>query len=311
MRRGWSLSAALAGIAAVTLYAMFARDIAKARQRVTDRSRTVSTGMGRLEYAVAGEGAPILVAHGASGGFDQALDITGGLAAHGYRLVAPSRFGYLASDIPAMPTIRKQAESYAELLDYLEIDRTFVIGISAGSWSAIEFAIRYPWRCRALVLLAPANLLGPWPPMKPSLIGRSLVGSDLLIWAMLKLGQLFPELRDVSASEKARAKAMREHLLPVSSRKDGLLFDYETCFAHEAHAPERIACPILTVSAQDDPLRTAGLARAIAAAVADGQALIYPDGGHRLIGHYDSILAAVAAFFDRHNRPQVSIAAGN
>ena len=54
---------------------------------------TIETSFGTLEYAVKGEGEPILVVHGAGGGFDQALNMTGAMAGHGYRLIAPSRFG--------------------------------------------------------------------------------------------------------------------------------------------------------------------------------------------------------------------------
>jgi len=39
------------------------------------------------------------------------------------------------------------------------IDKVVVVGISAGAWSSLQFAIRHPDRCRALVLLVPANYL--------------------------------------------------------------------------------------------------------------------------------------------------------
>jgi 2-hydroxy-6-oxonona-2,4-dienedioate hydrolase len=52
-----------------------------------------------LEYAVIGEGEPMLVVHGAEGGFDRGIDMTGAMAGRGYRLIAPSRFGYLRSRV--------------------------------------------------------------------------------------------------------------------------------------------------------------------------------------------------------------------
>jgi len=144
---------------AAGVYAVFARDLRAARARLAGRSKTVETSFGTLEYAVMGEGAPVLIVHGAEGGFDQGIDTTGALAGRGYRLIAPSRFGYLRSTLPGNPTAAMQADAYAQLLDRLGIDKVAVVGISAGAWSSLQFAIRHPERCRALVLLGPADYL--------------------------------------------------------------------------------------------------------------------------------------------------------
>jgi len=72
-------------------------DLAAARARLVGRSKTVETSFGTLEYAVMGQGEPMLIVHGAEGGFDQSIDMTGELAGRGYQIIAPSRFGYLRS----------------------------------------------------------------------------------------------------------------------------------------------------------------------------------------------------------------------
>ena len=111
----------LAVLLVAGVYAVFAHDLAAARTRLVGRSKTVETSFGMLEYGEIGEGSPILVVHGAEGGFDQGVDMTGALAGHGYRLIAPSRFGYLRSTMPASPTTAMQADAYAQLLDHLGI----------------------------------------------------------------------------------------------------------------------------------------------------------------------------------------------
>jgi pimeloyl-ACP methyl ester carboxylesterase len=45
-----------------------------------------------------------------------------------------------------------QADAFVQLLDHLGIDKVVVVGISAGAWSSLQFAVRHPDRCRALVL---------------------------------------------------------------------------------------------------------------------------------------------------------------
>ena len=76
-------------------------DIQQARQRTSTGSQIAETPCGRIEYAVAGIGPPLLIAHGAGGGFDQGLHFGKPLADGGFRVIAISRFGYLRTPVPA------------------------------------------------------------------------------------------------------------------------------------------------------------------------------------------------------------------
>ena len=155
----WILPVLSTALIAVGTYVAFSRSLTRARARLAGRSDMVETSFGAMEYAVMGEGEPVLSIHGAAGGFDQTLDMTGALAGRGYRLIAPSRFGYLRSSMPDQPTVAMQADAYAELLDRLGVHGAVVVGISAGAWLCLQFAIRHPGRSKALVLLVPASAL--------------------------------------------------------------------------------------------------------------------------------------------------------
>jgi pimeloyl-ACP methyl ester carboxylesterase len=120
-------------LAASGVYAIFACELSGARSRLAGRSQTIDTSFGLMEYAMIGDGEPSLIIHGAGGGFDQAVDTAGALAGRGYRLIAPSRFGYLGSPLPTDLGTAMQADAYAELLDRLGVSRAFVIAISAGA----------------------------------------------------------------------------------------------------------------------------------------------------------------------------------
>lgn len=302
------LMVAIAGV-----YAIFARDLTCARARLVDRSKTVETSFGTLEYAVMGEGEPVLSVHGAGGGFDQGLDMTGALAGRGYRLIAPSRFGYLRSSLPSNLTTAMQADAYAQLLDRLGIDKVVVVGISASAWSSMQFAIRHPERCRALVLLVPADYLPPGTSIHGGAVVRAIFNSDFLAWVALKLMPVMPSgmtqmmlgtdaaiVRAAEPSEKARVQQVLEHLLPVSSRFGGMQFDIKTAATHEPYAIEKIACPVLTISAEDDRFGTASRAKHIATSVPDGRAIIFPTGGHALVDHYADALREVTSFLQMH-----------
>jgi hypothetical protein len=111
MGRALVIVLAILIVATVGIYAKYAHDLTAARARLVDRSKTMVTSFGTMEYAVVGQGEPMLIAHGAEGGFDQSIDMTGELAQHGYQLIAPSRFGYLRSTLPADLTTAMQANA--------------------------------------------------------------------------------------------------------------------------------------------------------------------------------------------------------
>lgn len=296
-------------IAVVAICALFLRDLARARARLVGRSQTISTPLGDMEYALLGQGEPVLVVHGAGGGFDQSLDMTGALADYGYRLIAPSRFGYLRSASPANLTTAMQADAYADLLDRVGVQKADVIGISAGAWSALQFAIRHPDRCHALVLLVPAPYMPPQRNNAGAAFVRAMFGSDFVAWAAIKLMPIIPAavtrmvlgsdpavVRAAEPSERARTQQILDHLLPVSPRTKGMEFDIKSATIPEPYAIEKISCPVLTISAADDAFGTAVRAKFIAAGVPDGRAVIYPTGGHALVGQYKDVRREIVSF---------------
>jgi pimeloyl-ACP methyl ester carboxylesterase len=296
-------------VAAAGVYVAFARDLSAARARLVGHSETLQSSVGTLEYSVVGAGEPILALHGAGGGYDQAIDMTGALARYGYRLIAPSRFGYLRSSFPNNLTVSMQADAYVELLDHLGIDTAVVVGISAGAWSAMQFAIRHPQRCRALVLIVPADYLPEGTAVHGGAFVNAMIGSDFFAWAALRLMPIMPGamsgkmlgtapcvVRSADDAEKARIDQLLAHLLPVAPRYEGMQFDIKTAAVRASYSLQKIACPVLTISAEDDQFGTAARARYIANNVAHGRALIFSCGGHALVGHYADALRESVAF---------------
>ena len=84
--------------------------------RLSRRSSIIDTGVGALEYAVAGHGPPLMMIHGTGGGFDQGLLFANRLRESGFQIVAPSRFGYLKSAFPDDASPAHQADMLVELL---------------------------------------------------------------------------------------------------------------------------------------------------------------------------------------------------
>ena len=109
-----------------------------------------STQKGKIEYATLGEGPVVMCIHGMPGGFDQGILGFDWLATAGFRIIAPSRPGYLGTPLETGKTYPEAADAYASLLDKLNIDKVSVVSISGGGPSAYQFAIRHQDRINAL-----------------------------------------------------------------------------------------------------------------------------------------------------------------
>src|ERR1700691_545634 len=110
--------------------------------------RALINGVG-LAYELRGDGAPIVMIHGAQG--DQTM--FAGLAADfsaNYRFVRFDQRGSGLSDKPY--SIAMLADDTAGLMDHLGISAAHVIGVSMGGMIAEELALRHPQKIRSLVL---------------------------------------------------------------------------------------------------------------------------------------------------------------
>ena len=315
MRRRTVLALGLAGLGALAgggaVWRSFAAALDAARARTVGRSTLVATRFGALEYAAEGDGPPVLMVHGTGGGFDQGLDFARRLAAAGRRVIAPSRFGYLRSAAPAEPSAERQADAFADLLDALGIERAPVIGGSAGALSALQFAIRHPSRCSALVAMVPAAWAPTQaPPQPPGPFAQAIIDhalqSDFLFWLGLQLGEdsligallaTDPALVARAApEERARVRAILEHILPVSDRAAGFRIDARLVAAAAPMALETIRAPTLALSLADDRFETLVAARHIAATVPGARLVALPEGGHVWVGHDAEVFAEVSRF---------------
>ncbi|MEO7245329.1 MAG: alpha/beta hydrolase [Rubrivivax sp.] len=311
----------LLGLLAVALLAMtstrYQRDIRAARERVSAGSRIAQTPCGPIEYAETGDGPPVLVVHGAGGGYDQGLDVGEPLASKGLRVIAVSRFGYLGTPLPADASAAAQADAHACLLDALKIRRAAVIGASAGAPSAMQFALRHSERCNALVLMVPAAYVprvGGAPSMKTpawtNFLFETALRSDFLFWAAPRISRATVTgailatpptvLENASAAEQQRVARILEHILPVTPRRLGMLNDAAVTSSLQRYELERISAPTLVISAADDLFGTFDVARYTAEHVPGARFIGYPSGGHLWVGHQQDVVAAIADFVTHH-----------
>ena len=314
-----------AGLAGLE-WGRYRREIRERRRSIAEGGRIAMTRCGPIEYAVAGSGPPLLLVHGAGGGYDQGLLLGAAIAATGFQVIAMSRFGYLRTPLPLDASPEAQADAHAALLDELGVGRVGVMGASAGAPSAMQFALRHPDRLSALVLLVPAAWTpraGGAPPVKTPPGGQFLfetaLKSDFLFWAAIRFARPFvmrgilatpPEVvKDANAAEQTRVADMLERILPVSARRDGLINDATVIPALARYDLERIAVPTLAISAEDDLFGTYDGARYTAEHVPGARFLGFSSGGHLCVGHNEEITEEIAVLFNG-TRPKEQTAGG-
>lgn len=301
---------ALAGI--LFTYRPYRRTLRAAYRRLSQIERqTVQTEWGELEYAVRGEGPPVLLVHGAAGGVDQGLALGAPLIADGFRVVAPSRFGYLGTPLPAEATPRQQAEAFVALLDELGIEKTAVIAYSAGGPSAAQLALRHPERVSALILVSTALADKPLT-LPPRPVLERLMNSDFAFWLLthplrsLTQRMFVPGSYKLSVAEEAEVAETVAALLPIKPRAEGLLFDmYVTnTDPHERsdqYRLEEITVPTLLVNAVDDPAANYEDAQAMSARIPGARLLTVPEGGHLMLGQGERVPNEIARFLCEHH----------
>lgn len=306
-----SLAVGAAG-AGAAIIAAFRSDMRAARARLAAQSRLVETACGPVEVAESGSGPPVLVVHGTAGGFDQGMMAGKGAFGNDYHLIAPSRFGYLRSPMPADASHAAQADTLAALLDALDVPRAVVMAVSAGAQPATHLALRHPERVQALVLVTPALHLPPKPGVPPEsgppgFVLDYVLASDFVVWAIAHLvpnllvrvagvppslvGQVTPELR----------RELVDGFVPASARHVGLAHDIRTTTPVAPDLPiEQLRMPVMLVGTADDPYKTGEVVRYSAGRLPRAKALILESGGHVLIGQQDRIRQEVQEFLGAH-----------
>jgi 2-hydroxy-6-oxonona-2,4-dienedioate hydrolase len=307
-----ALAVLLTAVAAWWVTVEYQRDMRRAREHVAG-SELAQTRCGPIEYASSGNGPPVLIVHGAGGGFDQGMGFAQRLVEHGFRVIAVSRFGYLRTPLPADASAEAQADAHACLMDALQIDRAALIGASAGAPSSMQFALRHPERCAALVLLVPAvyaprtaNAPSIHTPTGTAFLFDTALRSDFLYWAATRVARRTivrallatpPEVVDkAQPQEQARVAEMIDSILPISPRRLGLVNDARVTSSIPRYDLERIAAPTLLISMADDLFGTYDAARYSAQHIPRARFIGYAVGGHVWVGHQNDVTSQIASF---------------
>lgn len=312
------IMAAAASAAGLMAYSRYRRELRELRERVDTGSTIAETSAGDIEYTDTGEGEPMLVIHGAGGGYDQGLLIASDFGKD-YRVIAPSRFGYLKTTVPKDCSPSAQADAHAALLDFLDVPRAIVVAASAGAPSAIELALRHPERISKLILLVPRTYhptqsIGADDSVPSKAVLRLIEASaDFLFWLAMHVSRASvvrffgvpPEIEaKASEEERERVSQLIRSVLPLSARVPGIEVDGLTKMT--PWPLDQIAVPTLVVSAEDDLYDTLPGARFTAERIPHAQLHVLPSGGHLMVGQTATVAALINKFLQSQKSKRTS-----
>lgn len=293
-------------------YSGFKRDMQAAHDRVSGDTKILRTDQYTIEYTVKGGGVPMLLLHGAGGGFDQGLWMGNTFLRDGYKFISVSRFGYLNSPIPSGASIKSQAAVYAALLDHLNIDKVIVVGGSAGGSSAMQFVNDYPNRSQALILISAVSMVDHSLddlPVQVRII-HLIQQSDYVYWVFTELLQsTILELMGIppntykifTPEQKEQAQAMLDDMHPMSRRYAGTFNDNVMIQSFDL-TKSRISVPTLIVHSKDDALVGYHHANHAHKNIRQSELVLLADGGHAMLTKIYDIRKLTRDFISRNTK---------
>ena len=268
------------------VYSRYQNNMSLAYQRISSGGKMIETDCGPIQYTEFGEGSPMLIVHGAGGGYDQGeyfAKIIGG----NYRWIAPSRFGFLGTPVPDGASSSLQADAYACLLDALGIDRVGVVGVSMGGPSALLFALQHPERTNSLVMISAAShSIPPRPAILASIF--SVFQNDFVFWSMVRLspkgllvalGVPSEVQKELSADEVTELNTFLESIIPMGARQNGQNLEQHMS-EYDAEQIKNIQAPTLVLHARDDTLVSFEQAEFTAKNIPGAELIPMEKGGH-------------------------------
>lgn len=292
----------------VISYASFSHDMGLADKRLST-SQVYHTANGDIEYIVQGEGTPVLILHGAGGGFDFGLWSGRVFFTNNPRIIAVSRYGYLRSPVPENASIREQAARYHDLLRHLNVTKVLVVGTSAGGPSAIRFANDYPEECSGLVLISAVSRAEPAGSEEPVHIRiiHLIQQSDYAYWLFTRMGQStilgmmgVPEdvFTGFTPEQQQLAQEMLDVMHPMTPRYRGTINDAEMLLREDIPA-NNITCPVLIMHARDDALVHYTHALNAHEKIPGSRLVLFDSGGHALLSQINPVRENLTQFIGR------------
>jgi pimeloyl-ACP methyl ester carboxylesterase len=232
-------------------------------------------------YLAAGEGPAVVLIHGVGLNKEMWGGQFVGLAPH-YRVIAYDMLGHGGSPRPAPDTpLQDYAGQLLELLDHLQVNSAAVVGFSMGGLVARAFALHYPERLDALVVLN--SVFNRSAEQRAGVIERTRQAAEHGPDANAEAALTRWFSHEYQAANPAQIAALRQTL--ASNDPQGYLTTYQLFATQDMYRSDdlaRIRAPALIATGELDPGSTPQMARQLAERITGAQVRILADQRHMM-----------------------------
>jgi aminoacrylate hydrolase len=234
---------------------------------------------GRLHYAEAGRGVPLLLISGLNGLAQPWQGIVPELAKH-FRVITHDHRGLGASDAWQGDYSADQiANDVLGLMNQLQIERAHVVGHSLGGAVAQALAADHPQRVAGLVIYA--SWCSPDPFFRRVMSMRREMLTSMGVEAFVRTGPIGIYPPDWIARNDAALTAGFANACAAFPGVDVMLRRIDACLAHDRRATlAQISAPTLVLGLQDDASTPAHCSQEIAELISNARLELLPYGGH-------------------------------
>jgi pimeloyl-ACP methyl ester carboxylesterase len=276
----------------------------KLRMRKENGMPYCTSGGISLYFEVYGQGTPLLLLSGLGGGVWSWFGQIPFFQAQ-YQTIAFDNRGAGRSDIPPPPyAIREFARDALRLLDHLQVEQAFVMGLSMGGMIAQELALMAPHRMRALVLgcthCGGSLHISPSSRVLQTLMNNGGITQEGIIRKNLPLFFSETFLRDQPESAETYVQNLLQAPHQPAEAFEGQLKairDFDCCARLYS-----ISTPTLIVTGSMDILVPPENSRILAERISHAEHVVIPGAGHALhVECRDTLNALALDFFNRHS----------
>lgn len=224
-----------------------------------------------------GEGDAVVCIHGLGGSANTFGPLLPALARH--RVLRPDLPGSGRSQrAEGALSIQRYVDAVQAFCDRAGIQRAHVVGHSMGTIVAQHLAVQQPRLVRSLALFGP--LIAPPEPARNAMRQRAAKARE----GVAGLHEIVNQLAQVAVSSETR----QHHPLGVAYVRESLMRQEPEAYARscealagaEPAAVDRIACPVLLVTGDEDGVAPPQNVRAMAEKIAGARVLVLPRCGH-------------------------------
>lgn len=222
-----------------------------------------------------GEGEAVLMIHGLGGSSNTWFGQRRMLAKR-FNVICPDLDGSARSPLSGALSIDGFVEDMVALLDAMKIESAHLVGHSMGTIVCQHLAVSHSARVRSMVLMGP--LAEPPPPARKALAERAVLArkEGMVPIADTLVGVSISE--DTRANQPAVCAMVRESLMRQNA--EGYAHTCEALAGAKAAELERVRCPTLLLTGDEDPVGPPGSTKALAGRIPEARTLIFSRTGH-------------------------------